>query len=106
LKSGKKKTKQKDTSKNRTKTKRNKIETPSQPEPLILIPRKAVPFISATKDQQIDVEEDTPIKYKKKKRKRSSKFFKSQTTYRINSLSSIFYFLFFSRIRRIKYFCL
>jgi len=93
LKSGKKKTKQKDTSKNRTKTKRKKIETP---EPLILIPRKAVPFISATKGKQIDVEEDTAIKYKKKKRKRSSKFFKNQTTNTINSLSSIFYFLFFS----------
>ncbi|CAF3705555.1 unnamed protein product [Rotaria sp. Silwood1] len=38
-----------------------------------VIPRKAVPFISATQDKQIDVEDDPVIKYKKKKRKRSSK---------------------------------
>jgi len=61
-----------DTTGDRTKTKRNKI---SQAKPLILVPRKAVPFISATKDQQINVEEDIPIKHKKKKRKSSCKFF-------------------------------
>jgi len=61
-----------DTTGDRTKTKRNKI---SQDKPLILVPRKAVPFISATKDKQIIVEEDIPTKpKKKKKRKRSSKF--------------------------------
>jgi hypothetical protein len=64
----------KHTSGDRTKTKRNKISTTSQAEPLILVPRKAAPFISATKDQQINVEEDIPIKRKKKKRKSSCKF--------------------------------
>jgi len=70
----KKKTKQTDPSNNKTKTKHKKIEIPSPSEPLTLIPRKAVPFISATKDKQIDVKDDPPIKNKKKKRKRSSKF--------------------------------
>ncbi|CAF5048384.1 unnamed protein product, partial [Rotaria sp. Silwood1] len=53
--------------------KRNKKEreTKSQEKPLIVILRKAVPFISATQDKQIDVEDDPVIKYKKKKRKHS-----------------------------------
>ena len=48
----------------------------SEPEPLVVIPRKAVPFISATKDKQIGVEDDVPMKRKKKKRKRSGKFYR------------------------------
>ena len=57
------------------KKKKKKIKKSSeQPEPLIFIPRKAVPFTSATQGEQIDVEDDIPIKNKKKKRKRSSKF--------------------------------
>ncbi len=65
LKTGKKKKKKK---------KSKKIKKTTEPEPLIFIPRKAVPFISATKGEQIDVEDEIPIKNKKKKRKRSSKF--------------------------------
>ncbi|CAF3873436.1 unnamed protein product, partial [Rotaria sp. Silwood1] len=43
-------------------------ETKSQEEPLIIIPRKAASFISATQDKQIDVEDNPAKKYKKKKR--------------------------------------
>jgi hypothetical protein len=94
LKSGKKKknkTKKTDTSRNRIKTKRNKIKILSQPESLVLTPRKAVPFISATKDKQIDVEEDVPIKSKKKKRKRSRKFFKNQTNFVVKYILFLFF---------------
>jgi hypothetical protein len=87
--------KKKKNNNDRTKQKRNQIETTPQVEPLVLVPRKAVPFTSATKDKQIDVEEDISIKKKKKKRKTSSKFFKS-------SLSSVFSFPYFSRTQRIK----
>ena len=74
----KKKKKKPDTNKSKLDKKAKKIETPSKPEPLVLIPRKAVPFISATKDKQIDVEDDVPIKRKRKKRKRSCKFSENQ----------------------------
>jgi hypothetical protein len=74
LKKGKKK-------KIKTKKKSKKVKTSTEPEALVFVPRKAVPFISATKDKQIDVEDDTPIKQRKKKRKRSSKFFRNQTIF-------------------------
>ncbi|CAF1261150.1 unnamed protein product [Adineta steineri] len=75
----KKKTKQAKTSHNKVKTKIKKIDTTLQSEPLLLQPRKAVPFISATKNEQIDVEEDIPIKSRKKKRTRSSKSRRKRT---------------------------
>ena len=40
-------------------------------EPLVVVPRKAVPFISATINEQIQVEDDPPMNYRKKKRARS-----------------------------------
>lgn len=82
LKSKKKKKKTKKKKKEiKPKTKVNQIKTSIPPEPLVLIPRRAVPFISATKDKQIDVEEDTPIKSKKKKkRKRSGIFQKNESS--------------------------
>ena len=78
----------------KTKKKRNQIETTPQVEPLVLIPRKAVPLISATKDKQIEVEEDISIKKKKKKRKTSSKFFKKSNNHFV--VKCIFSSLFFS----------
>jgi hypothetical protein len=61
--------------------KRNKLEAIPQTDPIVLTPRKAVPFISATKDKQIDVEEDVMMKSKKKKRKRSRKLYKQHEFY-------------------------
>ena len=61
--------------KKKKKKKPKKTKTSPEPKPLVLVPRKAVPFISATPGHQIDVEDDPPIKRKRKKRKRSSKFF-------------------------------
>ena len=55
------------------KKKKKKKKKSLGPNSLIHVPRKAVPFTSATKDQQIDVEDETPKKPKKTKRKRSSK---------------------------------
>jgi hypothetical protein len=88
------KTKPTNVSSDRIKKKRNQIETTPQAEPLVLVPRKAVPFISATKDKQINVEEDSPIKKKKKKRKTSSKFLKHQSI----RCQAYFVFLFFPSI--------
>ncbi|CAF0967334.1 unnamed protein product [Adineta steineri] len=75
----KKKTKQAKTSHNKVKTKVKKIDTTLQSESIRLQPRKAVPLISATKNEQIDVEEDIPIKSRKKKRTRSSKSRRKRT---------------------------
>ncbi|CAF4755926.1 unnamed protein product, partial [Rotaria socialis] len=73
----KKKTKKKLKTTKQTNTKDNrikkKIEKLPEEESVILTPRKAVPFISATPDEQIDVEDYVTIKSKKKRRKHSSK---------------------------------
>ncbi|UJR31391.1 hypothetical protein I4U23_018885 [Adineta vaga] len=69
----KKKANKKSTSGDRTKKNSKKNEIKLESESLILIPRKAVPFISAMEGKQINVEDDLPIKSKKKKRKRKSK---------------------------------
>ena len=66
--------------KKRKKTKKNQRPEPSRDRmkkkaaPLelpVLVPRKAVPFISATVNEQIQVEEDPPLGHRKKKRSRS-----------------------------------
>ncbi|CAF3003205.1 unnamed protein product, partial [Rotaria sp. Silwood2] len=82
-----KKIKQTNTNDNRIKKTEKKTETKLQEEPLILIPRKAVPFISATEDKQIDVEHDPIITYKKKKRKLSSKSTRKYSRSRSSSKS-------------------
>ncbi|CAF3503908.1 unnamed protein product [Rotaria sordida] len=84
-----KKIKQTNTHDNRIKKKEKKIEIKSQEESSIIIPRKAVPFISTTQDKQIDVEDDPIIKYKKKKRKRSSKSTRKYSRSRSSSKSKL-----------------
>lgn len=60
-----------------TRPKSKKLAPISEPAPMVLTPRKAVPFISATKDKQIDVQDDPPPKRKKKRRKRSGNLSKN-----------------------------
>ncbi|CAF0920812.1 unnamed protein product [Adineta ricciae] len=84
LKRNKKKEKR-SSSRDRTKMKSNKNEPLVQSAPLVLMPRKAVPFISATEGKQIDVEDDLPMKSRKKKRKRSSKSNRRHTRSRSSS---------------------
>ncbi|CAF0923023.1 unnamed protein product [Adineta ricciae] len=79
------KKKQKNSSRDRTKIKSNKNKPIVQSTPLVLVPRKAVPFISATDGKQIDVEDDLPMKSRKKKRKRSSKSSRRHTRSRSSS---------------------
>ena len=82
-----KKNKKVDVSPKPIKTKANKLTTVDKAEPLVFVPRKAVPFISATKDKQIDVEDDSRRERKKgkKNRKRSCKLFdKFNHLFRLN----------------------
>lgn len=58
-------------SQDRTKKKLAPLAVRAPSEPLVVMPRKAVPFISATINEQIQVEDDPPINYRKKKRARS-----------------------------------
>ena len=68
----KKKSQRADRSNERQKPKRTALAASSSPpEPIIVVPRKAVPFVSAQPNEQIDVEEDIRTRRPKKKRKRS-----------------------------------
>ncbi|CAF1625727.1 unnamed protein product [Rotaria magnacalcarata] len=75
LKKKKKKKKLKTSKQTNTKDNRitKKIEKLPEEESVILTPRKAIPFISATPNEQIDVEDYATIKSKRKRRKHSSK---------------------------------
>ena len=72
---------------NKQKTKTKTKTSPPKEEPLVLVPRLAVPFVSALDNEQIEVEDTTPIYLKKKQRKRSGEW---------RALSSVLVSLLFS----------